>query len=79
MKGSFTLLAPSDTAFQRLSPGALTQLFGNPDELKKIILNHVVAGTFYSLGLPSTIPVLGGSSFPVLTESSGENCVLNFS
>ena len=49
--GPFTLFAPTDDAFRALPAGALDSLIANPEELKKVLLSHVVPGTTYSRGL----------------------------
>ncbi len=61
--GPFTLFAPSDAAFRSLPAGALDSLISNPEELKKVLLTHLVAGTVFSRGLPSgAIPVVSGAN-----------------
>ena len=42
---SFTLLAPSDEAFQAIEPAILNYLFHNTTALKQVLLYHVIAGT----------------------------------
>ena len=44
--GPFTVFAPTDEAFAKLPPGTLENLLKpeNKDELRKILLYHVVAG-----------------------------------
>ena len=43
--GSFTILAPADTAFGQLPNGTLTSLLKEPEgQLKQILLNHVIDG-----------------------------------
>lgn len=42
--GPFTVFAPTDEAFAKLPAGALDGLLKNPDQLKKVLLYHVVAG-----------------------------------
>ncbi|XP_046658066.1 transforming growth factor-beta-induced protein ig-h3-like [Daphnia pulicaria] len=61
--GPFTLFAPTDAAFSSLPAGALDSLIKNPEELKKILLTHLVAGTVFSRGLSSgSIPVVSGAN-----------------
>ncbi|EFX90385.1 hypothetical protein DAPPUDRAFT_309643 [Daphnia pulex] len=62
--GPFTLFAPTDAAFRSLVPaGALDSLIKNPEELKKVLLTHLVAGTVFSRGLPSgAITVVSGAN-----------------
>jgi len=42
--GPFTVFAPTDEAFAKLPAGTVDNLLENPDELKKILLYHVVPG-----------------------------------
>jgi uncharacterized surface protein with fasciclin (FAS1) repeats len=43
-KGPFTVFAPTDDAFAKLPAGTLDKLLANPEQLKAILLYHVVAG-----------------------------------
>ena len=43
-EGPFTVFAPSDDAFAKLPAGTVENLLANPEELKKILTYHVVAG-----------------------------------
>jgi uncharacterized surface protein with fasciclin (FAS1) repeats len=42
--GPFTVFAPTDDAFAKLPAGALDRLLANPEQLKKVLTYHVVAG-----------------------------------
>ncbi len=42
--GPFTLFAPNNAAFAKLPPGTLESLLANPEQLKSILLYHVVPG-----------------------------------
>ena len=42
--GPFTVFAPTDEAFAKLPHGALDNLLANPDQLKEVLLFHVVPG-----------------------------------
>lgn len=42
--GPFTVFAPTDEAFAKLPAGTIDSLLKNPEELKKILTYHVVAG-----------------------------------
>lgn len=42
--GPFTVFAPTDEAFAKLPKGMLDGLLKNKDELKKVLLYHVVSG-----------------------------------
>lgn len=43
-KGPYTVFAPTDEAFAKLPEGALDNLLANPEQLKKVLLLHVVPG-----------------------------------
>ena len=43
-QGPFTVFAPTDEAFAKLPAGTVDKLLANPEQLKKVLLNHVVAG-----------------------------------
>ena len=47
-EGPFTVFAPTDEAFAALPEGTLDELLANPEELKKILLFHVVEGKVMS-------------------------------
>ena len=61
------MFAPTDDAFKALPAGALDNLIANPEQLKKVLLDHVVSGTVYSRGLPpsAAVKVVGGDSVQV--------------
>lgn len=42
--GPFTVLAPTDQAFAALPEGVLQFLLDNPEELKNVLLYHVISG-----------------------------------
>nr|MEE4267018.1 fasciclin domain-containing protein [Candidatus Krumholzibacteria bacterium] len=42
--GPFTVFAPTDEAFAKLPKGTVEGLLANPEQLKKILLYHVVSG-----------------------------------
>lgn len=71
--GPFTLFAPTDDAFKALPAGALDNLIANPEQLKKVLLDHVVSGTVYSRGLPpsAAVKVVGGDAVQVNVSTRG--------
>jgi uncharacterized surface protein with fasciclin (FAS1) repeats len=74
--GPFTVFAPTDEAFQALPPGTLEYLLDNPDELRNVLLYHVVAGEFLAadvVTLSSAPSVLG----PDITIDTTNGVVLN--
>ncbi len=42
--GPFTVFAPTDEAFAKLPEGTVEKLLANPEQLKKVLLFHVVSG-----------------------------------
>lgn len=52
-KGDFTVFAPTDEAFGKLPPGALTKLMlpENKEKLRSLLLYHVVAGRMLAADL----------------------------
>jgi uncharacterized surface protein with fasciclin (FAS1) repeats len=48
--GPFTLLAPTDAAFRKLSEKQIQHIVANPDLLKKLVTTHLVTGK----AIPST-------------------------
>lgn len=42
--GPFTVFAPTDEAFAKLPEGTVESLLANPEQLKKVLLYHVVNG-----------------------------------
>ncbi|MDD1718884.1 MAG: fasciclin domain-containing protein, partial [Methanoregulaceae archaeon] len=46
--GSFTILAPADTAFAQLPNDTVPSLLKNPEQLKQLLLNHVIDKTLMS-------------------------------
>ncbi len=42
--GPFTVFAPTDAAFAKLPAGTVENLLKNPEQLKQVLLYHVVAG-----------------------------------
>jgi len=71
--GPFTVFAPTDEAFAKLPAGTLESLLANPEQLKKVLTYHVVAGKVMASdvvklkeaktvqGSPAKIKVSGGS------------------
>jgi uncharacterized surface protein with fasciclin (FAS1) repeats len=43
-EGPYTVFAPTDEAFAKLPAGTIEQLLANPDQLREILLYHVVPG-----------------------------------
>ena len=63
-EGPFTVFAPSDEAFAKLPAGTVEGLLANPEELKKVLTYHVVAGKVMSgdvVTMTSATTVQGGT------------------
>ena len=43
-EGPFTVFAPTNEAFAKLPEGTVESLLANPEQLKKVLLYHVVSG-----------------------------------
>jgi uncharacterized surface protein with fasciclin (FAS1) repeats len=72
--GPFTLLAPTDAAFDKLPPGKLDNLMKpeNKDELVSLLNHHVLAGRSSAADMAklTTAKTLGGDSIPIVASGS---------
>jgi len=72
--GPFTLLAPTDAAFDKLPPGKLDNLMKpeNKDELVSILNHHVLAGRSSAADMAklTMAKTLGGDSVPIVASGS---------
>jgi len=72
--GPFTLLAPTDAAFDKLPPGKLDNLMKpeNKDELVSILNYHVLSGrsSAADMGKMKQAKMLDGKSAPVALEGN---------
>jgi uncharacterized surface protein with fasciclin (FAS1) repeats len=62
--GPFTVFAPTDAAFAKLPAGALEGLLANPEQLRAVLLYHVVPGRVMAeqvVGLESALTAQGGA------------------
>ena len=67
------MFAPTDDAFKALPDGVLNKLLAQPSELKKILLGHVVSGTYFLSGLtPGDLPTLDGGSNRIAMGNGGK-------
>ena len=70
-----TLFAPTNAAFQALTHNALVVLMANNDLLKKVVLDHLVRGTYILRGLKSEMMLHTmmdrGSFVKVLVHGNG--------
>lgn len=75
--GPYTVFAPTDEAFKALPAGTLDKLLANPEQLKKVLLYHVVAGKVTSgevVKLKSAKTVEGS---PVKISAMGSTVMIN--
>ena len=73
-EGPFTFFAPTNDAFKALPDGTLDKLLASPAELKKILLGHLVSGTFFLSGLVTgDLPTLDGGSNHIAVGTSKRN------
>ena len=72
--GPFTLLAPTDAAFDKLPPGRLDNLMKpeNKDELVSILNHHVLSGRSSAADMAklTMAKTLGGDSVPIVSSGS---------
>lgn len=72
--GSFTLLAPNNSAFDKLPSGTLEELLKpeNQPKLKAILSYHVIPGRFMSADIkPGMIKTLNGKEINIMIGNEG--------
>ncbi len=72
-EGPFTVFAPTDEAFAKLPKGTLESLIAQPEQLKQILLYHVVSGSVKAeqvVGL-SSAKTLQGSAIEINVTDAG--------
>lgn len=69
--GPFTVFAPTDSAFEKLSPDTLDHLKNNVTALKEVLLYHVVPDVWYVAGLTNgQLKTLQGGKLTIAVTSS---------
>lgn len=70
-EGPFTVFAPTDDAFAKLPAGALDNLLANPEQLKAVLLYHVVEGKVMAadVGGLSEAKAVSGAMIPIDTSA----------
>ena len=65
--GPYTIFAPTDEAFAKLPAGTLDSLMANKEELKKLLLHHVVSGKVMAKDVATmqTAKSMDGSSLKI--------------
>jgi len=69
--GPFTVFAPTDEAFAKLPAGTLDSLLANPEQLKAVLLYHVVPGRVPASEVVKlhSAKTAGGAAIPVRVEN----------
>jgi uncharacterized surface protein with fasciclin (FAS1) repeats len=71
-KGPFTVFAPTDEAFEKLSPGALDALIKDTAKLKAVLSYHVIKGHVLATDVRSgEVMTLQGSPLTLSVSPSG--------
>ena len=70
-EGPFTVFAPTDEAFAKLPEGTLDALLANPEQLKAVLLYHVVAGKVMAadVGGLTEAKAVSGAAIPIDTSA----------
>ncbi|MGA9774085.1 MAG: fasciclin domain-containing protein [Blastocatellia bacterium] len=65
--GPYTIFAPTDEAFAKLPAGTLDSLMANKEDLKKLLLHHVVTGKLSSkeIATVQSAPTMDGAALKV--------------
>ena len=67
--GPYTIFAPTDAAFGRLTPGALRALMKDTRRLKTVLTLHIVSGTYVARNLmPGDVRTVEGHSILYATD-----------
>lgn len=72
-KGPFTVLAPTDEAFENLPPESLDQLFHDKSELLDVISQHIVIGKLNSAEIEKMdeLPTMANQTLAVEKHNEG--------
>jgi uncharacterized surface protein with fasciclin (FAS1) repeats len=74
--GPYTVLAPTDAAFARLSPARLNMLLAHPAQLAELLKCHIIPGTVdpaqLSNGRTKTFRTLGSRTVTMRVNSRGQ-------
>merc|ERR1711997_1050342 len=72
-EGSFTVFAPTNEAFKKVPSEALAGLLANKEELKAVLLRHVVPSTIQGKNIPpgtTALTTAGGEEISVTRDSN---------
>ena len=79
-KGSYTIFAPTDEAFQKLPEGTLDKLLlpENKEKLRSLLLYHVVPGNVMSTDLKDMdVKTMNGEKIEVDVDDNGKDIEIN--
>lgn len=76
-EGPFTVFAPTDEAFAKLPEGTLETLLANPEQLKKVLTYHVVAGKVMVQDVVKLTKATTVQGQDVTITVDGENVMVN--
>ena len=75
--GPFTVFAPTDEAFAKLPEGTVESLIANPDQLKKILLYHVVSGKVTASDVVKLTGAATAEGSDVMIKVKGSGVMVN--
>merc|ERR1711913_257602 len=72
-EGAFTVFAPTNEAFKKVPEDALAGLLANKEELKKVLLRHVVPSTIQGKNIPPGTMTLTAASGDKIDVTRDQN------
>ncbi|MDX2437747.1 MAG: fasciclin domain-containing protein [Acidobacteriota bacterium] len=75
--GPFTVFAPTDEAFAKLPAGTVENLIANPDQLKQILLYHVVSGKVTAGDVVKLSDAATAEGSDVMIKVNGNGVMIN--
>ncbi len=79
--GPFTVFAPTDEAFKKIDPETMEDLKNDPEELKKLLLFHVVSGDVRAAQVlemdGAEVPTVGGESVTISVSDDHSKVMVN--
>merc|ERR1711953_457045 len=72
-EGAFTVFAPTNEAFKKVPADALAGLLANKEELKKVLLRHVVPSTILGKNIPPGTTTLTAASGDKIDVTRDQN------
>merc|ERR1712228_931969 len=72
-EGAFTVFAPTNEAFKKVPEDALAGLLANKEELKKVLLRHVIPSTIQGKNIPPGTTALTSAGGDEISVTRDEN------